>query len=246
MPKRLTARDQRVIDYRQANPCSTGTQIGQALGISRERARQIVVKNGLWHGHIKKQHECRNCGKPVYHKRMFCNRKCQYEYLHVQIVCDNCGTIFRRLASDILYRLGEQHLFCSKKCRNSWMKNHAIKTISKKIRYSPDEMVKLRLQDHLTIRQISEKIGVSVSTIQLVLRQKGVSTRNLLKENIIRLIVSGKTVQEVCRELYCKDNIVYRWIIKLGLPYSYKSTWRPSQRRSNAQKNPAFHNSAPG
>ncbi len=77
----------------------------------------------------RQYYSCLNCKKLTTRKR-FCSTKCQWEYSHPQVKCDECHKIFRRAAID-LYRksMKHSHYFCSQRCRGKWLgENHGFKT----------------------------------------------------------------------------------------------------------------------
>ncbi len=125
---------QAVIDMRQNNRCVTLQQIGDATGITREGARQILVKANLPTRHRKPgdRFTCLDCGNPfqIKHRKgrkeskyqsPYC-KKCRGKHLRVTLVCSNprCGKVFERLASGIEYHLKhhnhQDRYYCSKSC----------------------------------------------------------------------------------------------------------------------------------
>jgi len=67
-------------------------------------------------------YKCGYCGKFLIGK-LFCSQSHYRRWLrrecYIDVVCDNCGKLFRRRASVILCRVGRegnQHMYCSTKC----------------------------------------------------------------------------------------------------------------------------------
>jgi len=130
-------RKKRVKNIRRNNPCATLQVIGDEVGLSRERVRQILKKEGLTTAHyIESPYKffCPECGKPTRWK--FCNKQCRDKYLYIPVTCDNCGKINYRLQSTVLYRVKNKlnlyngHYFCNKRCQGQWMgkQNKAVRS----------------------------------------------------------------------------------------------------------------------
>ena len=104
------------IQIRRDNPCATLQQIGDRLGISRERVRQVLVAASLPTHHYKQKHQvaCLQCGRTTTHRR-YCSMKCRYEYTHIWLECPQCHKMFRRPQTGLIHHPTEQN-YCSRQC----------------------------------------------------------------------------------------------------------------------------------
>ena len=110
-----------VLALRSKYPCATLAEIGEIAGISKERVRQHLKKNG---SHTKAEpippqlYACMTCGTASTYRR-FCSAECRLEVSHPRVSCAWGGKEFRRAANQInrWARQGARTgLFCSKKC----------------------------------------------------------------------------------------------------------------------------------
>ena len=76
---------------RLKNPCATLQQIGNDIGITRERVRQILSEEGLNTSAWKQTYYCLNCDKEIATGRKFCSKRCDSDYTRIQIECPVCG-----------------------------------------------------------------------------------------------------------------------------------------------------------
>lgn len=107
---------------------ATQTQIARAVGVSRERVRQILKTEGIAFGRYwgRPKPTCPSCGKPMSYTSKSC-RKCWEASRRVILVCEMCGKSFSRKNSDInrAKKHGYKHIWCSKHCQGIWAgKNH--------------------------------------------------------------------------------------------------------------------------
>ena len=98
-------------------PWRTFTRIGQEVGYSRERVRQIAVKEDIYPRPFKKDLTCIDCGEPVSGNNLRC-QSCSLKFRSLpNCRCDWCGLP--------LYRNTKQnHNFCSKACQGYWLGNN--------------------------------------------------------------------------------------------------------------------------
>lgn len=110
---------------RRNNPCYTLRQIGEQYGVTRERVRQILKEEGLrtkavgtLYYKTSNPRFCLNCGKVRLDSRKnFCSRKCQKEYLTIQVACTQCDTLFPLLQGAVKTRVKNyKNIFCSHSC----------------------------------------------------------------------------------------------------------------------------------
>lgn len=70
---------------------------------------------------------CLNCGQPFLPEddsNLFCSLKCRHEYLWIQRICCECGDLFYRVASQVIYKTEKKRQgmwFCSKKCQGKYL-----------------------------------------------------------------------------------------------------------------------------
>lgn len=70
---------------------------------------------------------CRNCGAVTLPNWDFCSEECHRAYQNIKVVCDNCGTEFRRRDKVVVHRLGKlgyQRQFCTKRCLGQYAGRH--------------------------------------------------------------------------------------------------------------------------
>ena len=115
---------ERVVDLRKNNPEMTLIAIGNSVGVSRERVRQILIESNLptrSTGSIPlPMPSCKRCGNPVpYKKRVYCDISCQFPTGRTTYNCHGCGTEITVMTSVYEARLKRaKYLHCSRKCRD--------------------------------------------------------------------------------------------------------------------------------
>lgn len=114
-----------VASARATNPCATLTEIGLQIGIGREAARQLLVKENLPTKAYRQKYLCLNCGTEMPKKALFCSAECHHEYTHIKVTCTWCGELFEYNAKLLIWKIRRGHkmerLFCSKQCQGKWM-----------------------------------------------------------------------------------------------------------------------------
>ena len=93
---------ERVLSLRAKNPCATLQEVAAAVGVTRERVRQILLRAGEpTRHHVERAlNVCMECGKPT-QKEVFCGMDCRHNHAWPLVACDGCGVLFRKSASDI-------------------------------------------------------------------------------------------------------------------------------------------------
>ena len=90
-------------------------------------------------------HSCPQCGKealgdPKWKCFPCCSITCQKQYDIIQVECEECGVLFPRRKSNLIYRIGkrgQKHTFCSRHCFGKWVaKSHGFLA-----RFGPEVMV---------------------------------------------------------------------------------------------------------
>jgi hypothetical protein len=109
----------KAIELRKATPCLTLQQIGDKLGVTRERVRQLLNKGEMptKHYHYNSKLHCAKCGKKLFapSKSGLC-QGCWASPL-VPLICDQCGKLFYRRQLRILNpRQPHTGFYCSKQC----------------------------------------------------------------------------------------------------------------------------------
>src|SRR3990167_4349568 len=121
------------------NPCLTLQEVGDLVGVSRERVRQLVVKDGLTRVKgarlrgkpVKPIRYCEGCGKEltrdsVRDRHMRCRLK-------VPCICRGCGKGFEMWQAHILSQaaLGkEAGIYCSNRCKWDSLRKHPDLTLN--------------------------------------------------------------------------------------------------------------------
>ena len=130
-----TARKQ-VVSLKRSYPCYTLQAIGDKVGVSRERVRQILKSAGEHTKAWRPKRLCANCGKKLIHryhpandrKERFCSKECYSQYHHITLECELCHKFFRRVISEILHYDDASHrynhTFCSRQCFGRWLGLH--------------------------------------------------------------------------------------------------------------------------
>ena len=102
-------------------------QIGDAMGVTKERARQYLSIAGERTKAMKPQRICVVCGKHIMSgRRRHCSRECQKRATIARwgtAVCDWCGAEIRRSMRELRPRPGNPKSvhFCNKTCQGKWL-----------------------------------------------------------------------------------------------------------------------------
>ena len=121
-------RMEKLAKIRWTNPCATLQEMGNRLGVSRERIRQMLNKMELPTRHYtdKKMVGCLECGNPIEEGKKFCDRKCQNAYNKILVTCNQCGKLIERIPSVVIFterrvRMGYKgNFYCDRKCFGRW------------------------------------------------------------------------------------------------------------------------------
>jgi aldehyde:ferredoxin oxidoreductase len=142
---------QQIINLRKASPCINCRQIGDKVGVSRERVRQILSQNNLQTKRFKPPKpkvQCLNCGKPTTHKQ-FCSIQCGKDYKQISVECSECGRIFQISKNELIHRIKRHkidEIFCNKQCYGRYMGIHKAKA-NYKILSSLSKIVEINFRD---------------------------------------------------------------------------------------------------
>ncbi len=118
---------QDLISLKKKFPCYTLQQIGNEYGITKERVRQILSSEGVDTTLYNPKKICQKCGgKKEKGQRKYC-KKCADELQYIHIRCEKCHRLFRRSVHYVIYN-NPEHMFCSNKCRGSYVKNSRHKS----------------------------------------------------------------------------------------------------------------------
>ena len=126
---------ERVAKIRQKNPCATLEEVGQRVGVTRERVRQLLKAQGLptMSYRPSRLFECLNCGAsfpnrqgPKYQPK-YCSRSCAHEHRVITLACLQCGSLFKRRETYILPRSRYKNpgMFCSTDCYRMWRRGRS-------------------------------------------------------------------------------------------------------------------------
>lgn len=109
----------------------TLSDIGRALGVGRERARQLLIAEGI---SIRKYREsknenkrvCPSCGGIKSLESKVCSN-CYRKQHNMNFICEVCGDEFSRYKSQVI-RSDSKPRFCSRECQGVWLgKNYGFK-----------------------------------------------------------------------------------------------------------------------
>src|SRR3990172_9260367 len=117
-----TKRSLEALRLNQSNPSWTLVHIGQEMGLTRERGRQLLASEGIHIRHKKGHHSprytCPKCGGQKSEGGKLC-RRCSYKQrfpvyprLHSECICRWCGRQFPHKV-----RKTSPGTFCSKRCQ---------------------------------------------------------------------------------------------------------------------------------
>ena len=120
-----------VIQLKKENPQYTLQQIGDQIGITRERVRQILNTESLPTHHLTPPKRCRQCKKPINKagNRIFCSLACKSLSRRIKLVCETCHIEFYRLKGINNFRTektGLKHQYC---CLGCFLAVHRITLI---------------------------------------------------------------------------------------------------------------------
>lgn len=179
----------KVVRIRQSNPCATLEKIGQQVGITHERVRQILYEAELptkRYYQPSQLYECLNCRKPTPNKK-YCSKECRYEHTHPLVECDICHQLFRRRHTDLFNPSSgtHNHYFCSKSCQGRWLaKNYGwrkgVKNEGKPRKYDYDLIWNKHLETGYGSRRLARILNISEPTISNVLSMYRRQNANLM------------------------------------------------------------------
>ena len=116
---------QQAVDYRKAFPEMTLKEIGDAVGYTRERVRQILSTENLAtrsSGRIdgKPKSLCGTCNQPVPRRRMlYCSQECRYPNRETTFICSYCKQSVTVMTSIYNSRASRSsNIYCNRTCRD--------------------------------------------------------------------------------------------------------------------------------
>jgi len=107
------------------NPEWTLKEIGLAIGVGRERARQLLLAEGIsirkYRGtKYERERVCPSCGGIKSVDSNICS-KCYRDQHNLTFVCEVCGEEFTRYKSQAERNGGTTPRFCSRICQGAWL-----------------------------------------------------------------------------------------------------------------------------
>lgn len=166
--------------------CGAVDLLAAIFGEDSDKARQHY---GLPLKRIKRW--CRNCGKLlVGDRKEFCSPKCYHEAHTVPLECSECGTIFYRRQSQVLYHLNhplssngkpQERFFCNKKCFGRWAgKNYGFVAHPENVlgggsprKWDYSKVYELRDSTGWGGMKISRELGIPNQTVYSILKKRG-------------------------------------------------------------------------
>lgn len=230
---------EKVLAMRKVTPCISMQEIGEKLGITRERVRQILKSAGQPTKHYVARHMCAGCGRKLQsnNKSGYC-QKCSKERNRIPLVCDECSTLFYRTKAEVLNRAKqngyEGKVFCSKHCqgvnlariaRFSIHLEHASRTKGKS-KYDISRILatvtECRLQG-MAYKSIAAQVGMPEGTLSnlvhnhrdMIPRVTQVRRGHRLPQQRIRirwLLHLNFDYGDIKRILHCSDSTIYKAI----------------------------------
>ena len=124
-------RKSEIIKMKIDSPERTLESIGDEVGVSRERVRQVLSKEGIKTS--KDVPTCADCGvvlhpsvvKPYTNPKTnqrYC-KNCRHSMLYGTYKCDTCGKEVKRKKSQIRNRQ-QRHVFCDRTCLGKYVGTH--------------------------------------------------------------------------------------------------------------------------
>lgn len=171
-----TTRD-RLVQIITAEPKKySQAELGRMLGVSRERAREIVKRLDLG-DLVRAKHwsfYCLDCGKPIYHGAIRC-RQCS-RAKRVTLTCDFCGKQFERKESEA--RRYKKH-FCSRSCSRNYARDYGFGAGKAREKFKMPEpspngrklrtrVFELYNEDYSSLVQVAQAMGIANSQIYRV------------------------------------------------------------------------------
>ena len=162
-----------IVRIRRQEPCATLQNIGSRCGVTRERVRQILAKEGLPTAKITGY--CRECGEPLTQKyQRYCPNKCFNIYRqrmkNILVSCSYCGNLFPRERSAInaMAARDYQHAFCNHICHAKWISKNRRSRKGIGLKHNWDLIWKLD-KEGFTDKEIAERSGASKKVVGLIL-----------------------------------------------------------------------------
>jgi len=124
----------KVLEILAENPTLPYSTIGEAVGVTRERVRQIAQRNGYPPRISIPKKICHVCGKTYYTRNLYCSSICRYKTKQKRIVmnCHQCGKSIERTPGNMRSKSGRY--FCDRVCYTKWTgANHSKKTKHRKL-----------------------------------------------------------------------------------------------------------------
>ncbi len=230
-PKNRTISEQsiEIAKMRHDNPCLTLQQIGNKYGISRERVRQVLAKQGAItkHYHEKILYTCLNCGKVTPNKSGICSKKCKTDYNQITLICDNCGKLFNRVKNDIIRASNNEnykgHQFCNNTCFGEYKRTYPFFYISKYDYNSYDlNLFECLYLSGLQYKDIMNKMEISykecIAIYQYLRKNKRITRQRKRKYDytkIKELYLQNKSYKEITDILGMSYAVLSGIIVKL-------------------------------
>ena len=162
-----------VVALRSKFPCATLGEIGEVAGVSRERVRQLLKKNGVPTRAYRtppQLYACMTCGKASTYVR-FCSAECRLEVSHPRVSCAWCHSEFRRNATQIkvwAIRGSKQGPFCSRRCFYAFRGAYHLGRPRQEL---PAQDIVDALARHESVAKIADDMGISKAKVYRFIRE---------------------------------------------------------------------------
>ena len=242
--KEFVDRDNRIVKLRKQG--KTLAEIGIEFGISRERVRQILLRNGIKGWRPKKvksieYHPCEcGCNTPVAVPRQYVQGHYR-QRRHLQFWVERGATpeLVKQLynAGDTIDELAERFTASYASMRR-YMEEYSIprmagipKAISrgtiKASGITYEKLYELYIEEHLPGHKVAEKLDVCEGTVYSRLAKYGIPRRHTHKtiqydisyKALFQLyIIEGLSVVTIKKKFGCSNSVIYNRLRRYGIP----------------------------
>ena len=187
---------QALLQLHHDNPCLSGQKLGDKLGISRERVRQILNEYGIHLSQRRQRPLCRLCYQPLSRDATLDTcPNCRKALQMVLLPCDSCGKLLERRFQEASQSLTSPrykgHFFHSRLCYGKWFAaNYGFKspheteaqrecyTIRRPCRrkWDWDAIWQKHLETGYGNIRLSRMLGIHHRTIENILKHKRATT----------------------------------------------------------------------
>lgn len=119
----------KVVRLRKQNPFMSTAEIARKVGITRQYAREVLLKNDLQTNPPKPKRVvyCKVCREITTDRGGICKGQCSFKWKFTKLTCSWCLVPFYRTRKRILqgYRLKLKNVYCTQKCYQDKRKHNS-------------------------------------------------------------------------------------------------------------------------